>query len=49
MRAFERLIRYAKVHTASAEDALQVPSTERQFDLAHLLADEMKALGVQDV
>lgn len=49
MRAYERLIKYAKVHTASAEDAAQVPSTERQFDLAHLLAQELKEIGVQDV
>ena len=49
MRAYERLIRYAKVHTASAEDAALVPSTERQFDLAHLLEQELKELGVQDV
>lgn len=49
MRAFERLIQYAKVHTASAEEAAQVPSTKRQFDLANLLAQEMKDLGVHDV
>ena len=33
MRAYERLIEYAKIHTASAEDAETVPSTARQFDL----------------
>lgn len=49
MKAFERLIRYARVHTASAEDASVTPSTERQFDLANMLADELKELGVSDV
>ena len=49
MRAYERLIKYAKVHTASAEGAPQVPSTERQFDLAHQLEQELKEIGVQDV
>jgi len=49
MRAYERLIRYAKIHTASAEDTHRVPSTDCQFDLANLLAEEMKELGVQQV
>lgn len=38
MRAYERLIRYAKVHTASSEDLSHTPTTERQFDLSRLLA-----------
>ncbi len=49
MKAFERLIRYAKVHTASAEDASVTPSTGIQFDLANMLADELRELGVSDV
>ncbi len=49
MRAYERLIKYAKIHTASAEDGEKTPSTGRQFDLARLLADEMKELGICDV
>ena len=49
MRAYERLIEYAKIHTASAEDAETVPSTARQFDLARYLEKELTALGVQDV
>lgn len=49
MRAYERLITYAKVHTASAEDAEQTPSTRRQFDLANLLAEELQDLGAADV
>ena len=46
MKAYERLIKYAKIHTASAEDGTATPSTKRQFDLANILADEMKELGV---
>ncbi|MBR1496305.1 MAG: peptidase T [Oscillospiraceae bacterium] len=49
MRAYERLIRYAKVHTASAEDAETTPSTPRQFDLARMLEAELKELGAKDV
>ena len=49
MRAYERLIQYAQVHTASAEDAERTPSTQRQFDLARVLEQELKELGAQDV
>ena len=49
MRAFERLIRYAQIHTASSETGEGVPSTARQFDLARELEKELTALGVQNV
>ena len=49
MRAYARLIRYAKVHTASSEDLSRTPSTGRQFDLSRMLAEEMRALGMEDV
>ena len=49
MTALERLIKYVKVHTASAEDTAETPTTARQFDLSHLLEQEMKELGLQDV
>ena len=49
MKAYERLIRYAKVHTASADDVDVTPTTQRQFDLAYLLEEEMKAMGIQGV
>ncbi len=49
MKAYERLIRYAKVHTASSEDLSRTPTTERQFDLSRLLGEEMRAMGLQEV
>lgn len=49
MRAYERLLKYVRVHTASAEDTDTTPSTARQFDLAHLLAEELRALGMAEV
>ena len=49
MRAYERLIRYAAVHTASDERGEATPSTQRQFDLAGLLTEELTALGAEDV
>ncbi|MGM9606051.1 MAG: peptidase T [Oscillospiraceae bacterium] len=48
MRAYERLIRYAKVYTTSDEAGETSPSTARQFDLAHMLVEELKAIGVAD-
>ncbi len=48
MRAYERLLKYVKIHTTSDEDSNTVPSTERQFDLARLLVEEMKRLGIED-
>ena len=49
MRAYERLIQYAVIHTSSREGEKQTPSTSRQFDLSHTLENEMKASGFQDV
>ena len=49
MRVHERLIKYAKVYTTSDESSNTVPSTKRQFDLANILVEEMKAIGIQDV
>ena len=49
MKAFERLIRYAEIHTASVEDLTHTPSHARQFDLARLLEKEMKEIGLEGV
>ncbi len=49
MRAYERLIEYAKIHTASIDEGTKTPSTARQFDLARLLEKELTELGAQDV
>ena len=45
MRAYERLLRYARIHTASSETGAGTPSTACQFDLAAILAEELRALG----
>ncbi len=49
MRAYERLLHYVKVYTQSAEGTGKSPSTDCQWDLARLLVEELKALGLQDV
>src|SRR5215212_977296 len=48
-KVLDRFLRYVKIDTQSAEDQTTVPSTKKQFDLANLLADELKKLGVQNV
>lgn len=50
MRAWERLLTYVAVNTTShPENEGQVPSGEGEFNLAHLLVKEMKALGMSGV
>lgn len=49
MRAYERFLNYAVIRTPSDENSSTFPSSKCQFDLAYVLADEMKKLGVQDV
>ncbi len=49
MRAYERLIKYAKIYTTSDSGSGSCPSTERQIDLARILAEDMKAIGISGV
>ncbi|NCQ34309.1 peptidase T, partial [bacterium] len=44
----DRFVTYAKIHTTSSEESDTYPSTERQWDLARVLVDELKALGLAD-
>ena len=48
MRAYERLLKYVVVYTTSDEESTTVPTSMRQFDLAHMLVDELKTIGVED-
>ena len=48
MKAYERLLQYVAVHTTSDEESTTVPTAAREFDLAKLLVDELKAIGVAD-
>jgi len=44
-----RFLRYVKIDTQSQEGQSKTPSTDSQWVLANLLADELRALGVPDV
>ena len=48
MRAYERMLNYVKIWTTSDSTSATVPSTSRQLNLAKLLVEEMKELGIED-
>lgn len=48
-KLIERLIRYAKIDTQSCETSETTPSTSKQWDLLHVLEEELKAIGMSDV
>ncbi|ASS99455.1 peptidase T [Geobacillus thermocatenulatus] len=45
----ERFIRYAKVNTQSDPESSTCPSTQGQWELATMLVEELKAIGMEDV
>lgn len=47
-RAYKRFLRYVVIPTASSEESETCPSTMVQFDLARVLVEEMKTLGIED-
>ncbi len=47
--ALERLLRYVKIDTQSDPHSETVPTTKKQFNLANMLVDELKDLGIKDV
>ena len=48
MRACKRFLKYIKVHTTSDPASGAAPSSAIQLDLAHMLVEEMTALGIED-
>lgn len=48
MRAYERLLKYVKIYTESSPDTGATPSTPGQWDLARLLEEELKELGLEN-
>ena len=47
MRACERLLKYVAVNTQSSPETGATPSTPGQWELARLLVDELKGLGLE--
>ena len=48
MKVHERFLNYVKFDTQSVPDAPQIPSSEKQKDLARYLVEEMKSIGIKD-
>ena len=48
MKAYERCLEYVAVWTTSDENSDTVPSAARELDLARILVEEMKGLGIED-
>jgi tripeptide aminopeptidase len=44
----ERFLRYVKIDTQSDHSSTSFPSTEKQKDLARILVDELKQIGIND-
>lgn len=49
MNLLERFLKYVSIHTTSDENTGLVPSTPQQMEFAKILAEELKAMGMQDV
>lgn len=49
LKAFERLLKYVRTDTQSCEENTDCPSTDKQFKLAGILAQEMTEMGMEDV
>jgi len=45
----DRFLSYVKIDTQSDPQSNSTPSTEKQWDLAHKLVDELKEMGMQEV
>ena len=49
MTIMERFLRYVAINTESCEEVETVPSSQRQFDLANVLAEDMREMGLSNV
>lgn len=48
-KVLERFLKYIKIDTQSDENSQTTPSTQKQFDLAHVLKKELEDLGLKDI
>ncbi|MCF7790552.1 MAG: peptidase T [Victivallales bacterium] len=47
-KLLDKFLKYVKVDTQSSDDSKSFPSTDKQFDLAELLVEELKTQGLKD-
>ena len=48
MKTYERFLKYVSVPTMSDGNSQSVPSSAKQLVLAHILKEELLALGLSD-
>ena len=48
-KVLDRFLRYIKIDTQSDENSETTPSTQKQFDLAHVLKKELEEIGLIDI
>ena len=48
-KIIDRFVKYVKIDTQSDDNNPDFPSTEKQWDLAHLLVEELNEIGMKDV
>lgn len=48
-KVLDNFLKYVKIHTTSDEVSLTCPSTKIQFDLANVLAQQLKQMGLSEV
>lgn len=48
-KVIENFLTYVKIDTESSEDSTSTPSTEKQHDLAKLLAEQLKKMGAEEI
>ena len=48
MELLDRFLRYVKVYTTSDPESETVPTTARQLDLAKIICEDLKEIGVED-
>lgn len=44
----ERFLEYVKIYTTSDPENTETPSTQRQFDLANVLCEQLRAMGIDN-
>lgn len=49
MKTYEKMLKYIAIKTPSDENSESVPSSQVQFELGKVLAEELKELGIEDV
>ncbi|MCU7614453.1 peptidase T [Chryseobacterium sp. GMJ5] len=48
-KLLNRFLSYVKIYSTSDAESETTPSTERQWDIAHYIVEELKTIGLEDV